>query len=151
MRQVILVDFPLEVGVRARQHSESLLREFAIIASRGGDRADLPKRLTDLAQLHRERYSGSNPQADDAVDAALARGEEYLDLIVQVPDRVKDDTVELAPVLLEAVEYCNSGDLLTLAPSTEIKAFWTWFLSEFVFQLSGTPPRSWRDFEWPSE
>lgn len=75
MRSVALVDFPLQVGIRARQHSESLLREFAIIATGGGDAADVPKRLLEIAQLHEERYSGLNPEADDLVDAAIARGE----------------------------------------------------------------------------
>jgi hypothetical protein len=151
VRQVNLVDFPLRTGLKARQHSESLLREFAIIASRGGDRADLPKRLCELATLHQERYSGQNPQADDDVDAAIARGEEYVDLVVSVAPTVREDTMSLAPVLIEAVEYCNSGDLLTLAPDAEIRAFWTWFLSQFVLQLNGQPPLPWRDFTWPDE
>jgi len=147
----MLIDFPLRIGLRARQHSESLLREFAIIASRGGDRADLPKRLCELVQLHHERYSGQNPQADDAVDAAIARGLEYVDLDVSVAPTVREDTMALAPVLIEAVEYCKSGDLLTLAPDAEIRAFWTWFLSQFVLQLNGESPVSWRQFTWPED
>ena len=151
MQQVNLVDFPLRSALKARQHSESLLREFAIIASRGGDRADLPKRLCELATRHHERYSGHNPQADDAVDAAIASGQEYIDLVVSVPTTIREDTQNLAPVLLEAVEYCKSGDLLTLAPDAEIRAFWTWFLGQFVLQLNGSAPSSWREFTWPEE
>ena len=64
---------------------------------------------------------------------------------------VRRDTEELAPVLLEAVEYCQTGALLTLAPDAEIRAFWTWFLSQFVLQLSGEPPSSWREFAAPTE
>jgi len=150
MRQVTLVDFPLPVGIRARQHSEALMREFAIIAMGGGDRADVPKRLLELAQLHRERYSGMNPGADDAVDAAIKRGEEFITLTVDVPKRLKQDTIDLTTVLVEVDRYCRNGELLTLAPNEELRTFWIWFLSEFVNQLSGREPVSWRDFELPS-
>ncbi len=145
-----MLDFPLKVGVRARQHRESLLREFAIIAIGGGQKADVPKRLLEIAQLHDERYSGLNPEADDAVDAAIKRGEEFIDFVVGVPDQIKQDTVDLAPVLLEVDEYCRNGDLLTLSPPEDVRAFWVWFLSEFVRQLSGEPPLAWRDFSLPA-
>jgi len=150
MRQVTILDFPLKVGVRARQHRESLLREFAIIALGGGDKADVPKRLLEIANLHDERYSGLNPEADDAVDGAIRRGEEFIDFVVNVPQQIKQDTVDLAPVLIEVDAYCRSGDLLTLSPPDDIRAFWIWFLSEFVRQLSDESPRSWRDFSLPA-
>jgi hypothetical protein len=149
MRQVTILDFPLRIGVRARQHRESLLREFAIIAIGGGDKADVPKRLLEIAKLHDERYSGLNPEADDALDAAIERGEEFIDFVLTVPEGIKQDTVDLAPVLLEVERYCRSGDLLTLSPPEDVRAFWIWFLSEFVRQLSGEQPRAWRAFSLP--
>jgi hypothetical protein len=147
MPHVTLVDYPLQVGIRARQHSEALMREFAIIASGGGDRADVPKRLLEIAQLHRDRYSGLNPDADDAVDAANKRGEEFITLTVDAPQPLKQDTIDLGAVLLDVDRYCRDGELLTLAPPEEIRMFWIWFLSEIVNQLSGRAPVSWRDFE----
>jgi hypothetical protein len=149
MRQVTIVDFPLQIGVQARKHREALLREFAIIATGGGSQAEVPKRLIEIAQLHDERYSRLNPDADDAVDAAIQRGEEYIDFVVTVPERIKQDTVDLAPILMEVDEYCRTGDLLTLSPPHDVRAFWIWFLSEFVRQLSGESPLAWRDFPSP--
>lgn len=149
MRTVTLIDFPLQIGLRARQHSESLLREFAIIASGGGDGADVPKRLIDIAKLHDDRYAGLNPDADAAVDAAIARGEEFMDVVVSVPERIGQDTLDLANVLLEVDAYCRSGDLLTLSPSEETRSFWVWFLREIVRQVGGEPPGSWRAFTMP--
>jgi hypothetical protein len=146
MRQVSFLDFPLKVGLRARQHRESLLREFAIIATGGGDRAVVPARLIEIARMHDERYSGLNPQADEAVDAAAKRGDEFIDFVVNVPDRIKKDTVDLGPVLIEVDAYCQSGDLLTLSASGEVRAFWVWFLSEFVRQLNGEAPLRWTEF-----
>jgi len=145
-RRVVLVDFPLRVAGRAYQHREALLREFAIIAIGGGEQADVPKRLVEIATILDDRYAGLNPEAEDVLDAAAQRKAEYIDLELTVPPRVKGDTLDLAPLLLEADEYCRTGGLLTLAPTDEMRTFWTWFLSEFVRQADGNAPRSWHGF-----
>jgi hypothetical protein len=146
MRRVQLVDFPLPVAERAYEHRAALLREFAIIATGGGEPADVPKRLVELATILDEKYAGLNPEADEVLEAAASRRVEFVDLELSVPEHVKDDTLELAPLLLEADEYCRSGGLLTLAPTDEMRAFWTWFLAELVRQADGEPPKSWLEF-----
>ena len=145
-RRVVLVDFPISVAGRAYRHREALLREFAIIAFGGGEPADVPKRLVEIATILDERYAGLNPEAEDAIDAAVSRHAQYIDLELTVPPRIKGDFVDIGPLLLEADEYCRTGGLLTLAPTEEMRMFWTWFLSEFVLQADGAPPRSWLDF-----
>ena len=145
-RRVVLVDFPLYVAGRAYRHREALLREFAIIAFGGGEQADVPKRLIEIATILDERYNGLNPEAEDALEVAAERKAEYLDLELTIPRQLRNDTVDIAPLLLEADEYCRSGGLLTLAPTEEMRMFWTWFLTEFVRQSDGEPPVSWRDF-----
>jgi hypothetical protein len=149
MRRVSLVDFPLQVGIKARQHRESLLREFAIIAAGGGDRADVPKRLLEIAKLHEDRYAGLNPEADERIDTAIKARSGFITIDLDVPERVKGDTVDVAPLLREVDQYCRDGSLLTLQPSDEVRAFWAWMLIELVRQLSGAPPVSWHDFELP--
>jgi len=145
-RRVVLVDFPLLVAGRAYRHREALLREFAIIAFGGGEQADVPKRLVEIATVLDERYSGLNPDAEDAIDAAAKRRAEYMDLELTVLPSLRDDTIDIAPLLLEVDEYCRTGGLLTLAPTAETSMFWTWFLGEFVRQADGQAPRSWRDY-----
>jgi hypothetical protein len=144
--RVVLVDFPLRVAGRAHRRREALLREFAIIAFGGGEQADVPKRLVEIATILDEQYSGVNQSADEAIYAAASVRAEYVDLELTVPPRVKGDMLDLAPLLLEADEYCRSGGLLTLSPTAEMRSFWTWLLSEFVRQADGQPSRSWRDF-----
>ncbi len=146
MREVRIVDFPLRVALRVRQHAESLSREFAIIALGGGDGADVPARLLEIARQHNERYGGLNPEADAAVDAGFARNQEFMDFTLYVPETLLEDTVAMAPVLLEVDAYCRSGDLLTPPPTDEMRAFWLWFLAEIVRQIAGEQPRSWREF-----
>jgi hypothetical protein len=149
MRQVVLVDFPLRVASKAYQHREALLREFAIIAIGGGEQADVPKRLLEIATVLDDRYSGLNPEADQAVETAFKSGAQFVDLRLQVPDRIKTDTIDIAPLLIEVEEYCKNGDLLTLETPDEVRAFWIWFLVEFVRQHDGEAPLSWREFAIP--
>ena len=66
--------------------------------------------------------------------------------VVQVPRRIKRDMLDVAPLLVEVDTYCRSGDLLTLTPPEEVRAFWIWFLLEFVRQADGEPPLSWLTF-----
>lgn len=151
MRHVQLVDFPLRVAMRAYQHREALLREFAIIAIGGGERADIPKRLIEIATVLDERYSGLNPDADLALEDAWKEKVEFMTLDLQVPRTIRGDTLDVAPLLVEVDEYCRSGDLLTLSPPDEVRAFWIWFLLEFVRQNDGEPPVSWKHFTVPDE
>jgi hypothetical protein len=146
MRRVTIKDFPLRVASKAYQHREALLREFAIIAIGGGEQADVPKRLIEIATVLDDRYSGLNPEADAEVETAFKTGAEFVDLDLQVPTRIKSDTLDVGPLLIEVDEYCRSGDLLTLTPSAEVRAFWIWFLLEFMRQADGEAPLSWRDF-----
>lgn len=149
MRRVVLVDFPVRVASKAYQHREALLREFAIIAIGGGEHADVPKRLLEIATVLDERYSGLNPEADQAVETALRNRAQYVDLELQVPEQIKRDTTDVGPLLIEVDEYCRRGDLLTLTPPDDVRAFWIWFLLEFVRQTDGEAPVSWREFAAP--
>jgi hypothetical protein len=147
MRHVVLVDFPLRVASKAYQHREALLREFAIIAIGGGEQADVPKRLLEIATVLDDRYSGLNPEADQAVETAIKSGAQFVDLQLQVPERIKTDTIDVTPLLIEVDQYCRNGDLLTLETPDEVRSFWFWFLLEFVRQLEGDAPSSWREFD----
>ena len=147
MRRVVLLDFPLALMQRAREHSEALVREFALIVH-GAIDADtrVPKRLLELAAESERRYSGLNPHAEDIVDAAMARGDAYVDLELWVPVTFKQETLDAIPVLLEVEEYCRSGQLLTLVTPEDLRRFWMWYLGEFVRQIDGETPISWRTF-----
>jgi hypothetical protein len=147
MRRVVLLDFPLALMQRAREQSEALVREFALIVH-GATDADtgVPERLLELAAESERRYSGLNPHAEDIVDAAMARGEEHVDLELSVPYTFKQETLDAIPVLLEVEDYCRHGQLLTLVTPEDLRRFWMWYLGEFVRQIDGEAPMSWRTF-----
>jgi hypothetical protein len=147
MRSVVLLDFPLGEMQAARQHTEALVREFALIVhSTTADDARVPQRLLELAADSERRYAGLNPHAEDIVDAAIARGDEYVDLELWVPETFKQETIDAIPTLLEVEEYCRNGQLLTLVTPEHLRTFWEWYLSEFVRQIDGEAPISWRVF-----
>jgi hypothetical protein len=145
MRRVLLLDFPIELMSQARQHSEALVREFQLIVHGAEDEdTGVPARLLELASESERRYEGMNPQAEEMVDAAIERGEAYIDLELFVPPSFKQDTLDAVPILLEVEEYCRRGDMLTLLPSPQLRGFWQWYLTEYVRQLDGEPPISWK-------
>jgi hypothetical protein len=144
-KRIILREFPLRLMDQARQHSEALIREFQLLVHADPETAHVPRRLLELAEESDKRYSGMNPQAEDIVEAALARGDEYVDLEVFVPVSFKRETLEAVPILLEVEEYCRNGQMLTLVPSEDLRAFWEWYLGEFVRQIDGLAPIGWRE------
>jgi hypothetical protein len=147
MRRVVLLDFPLREMQRAREQSEALVREFAMIVHGAHDDDNrVPERLLELAADSERRYAGLNPHAEDIVEAALARGDEFVDLELSVPETFKQETIDAVPLLLEVEEYCRNGELLTLVTPADLRLFWEWYLVEFVRQIDGEEPISWRDF-----
>jgi hypothetical protein len=147
MRSVVLLDFPVELVQRAREHGEALLREFAMIVHGASDHdTQVPKRLLELAAESDQRNAGLNPHAEEVLDAARERGDDYVDLELEVPVSFKQETLEAVPILLEVEQYCRRGELLTLVPDDDLRLFWQWYLGEFIRQIDGEPAISWRVF-----
>ena len=147
MRRVVLLDFPIREMQRAREQAEALVREFALIVhGTTEDDARVPQRLLELAAESERRYSGLNPHAEDVVDAAVARGDDYVDLELQVPVTFKQETIDAVPLLLEVEEYCRTGQLLSLVTPDDLRIFWEWYLIEFVRQIDGEAPLPWREY-----
>jgi hypothetical protein len=139
-RRVLLVDLPIRLWDRARQHSAALVREFAFIEAGGQHDTTLARRLLEIAATSDARYADLNPKAEAEVEAALARGDETITVEVWVPFEFKQHIIEAVPVLIEVDEYCRNGTLLTLATPDDLRAFWTWYLGEFVRQIDGENP-----------
>ncbi len=142
-RRVVLVDLPLRLWDRARQHSDALVREFAFIVAERRDDTQLARRLLEIAETSDARYANLNPEAEDRVEAALRHGEDSITVEVWVPVDFKQHIVDAVPVLVEVDEYCRRGALLTLATPDDLRAYWSWYLGEFVRQIDGEAPTPW--------
>jgi hypothetical protein len=138
---VSILGMPLEVMQRSSEHTDELLREFALIRGEGSEH--VPARLLALIEELRGRFGSFSEGPRRAMQAALERGDETIDLHYELPPTVAAAARQLGHLLDEADEFCRSGDLLTLATQPEGRAFRHWYLEEFARQIDGLPPRPW--------
>ncbi|MGI8807764.1 MAG: hypothetical protein ACR2KK_07985 [Acidimicrobiales bacterium] len=141
---VRIVGLPLEVYRRASEHTDELLREFALIRGEGSDH--VPARLLALMEELRSRFAAFTQGPTGLLQAALDRGDAEIDLQYNIPKETQDAVRRLGTLLAEADAFCRAGDLLTLATPPEGLAFRRWFLDEFSRQIDGHPAQSWSAF-----
>lgn len=138
---VRILGMPLDVMHRSAEHSDELLREFALIRGEGSEH--VPARLLALIEELRGRFGSFSEGPRQAMQEAMDRGEETIDLSYEVPPAVATAAAELRHLLDEADDFCRAGELLTLATQGEDRAFRRWYLDEFQRQIDGQPPRPW--------
>jgi hypothetical protein len=149
--EVRLLEVPLVLRERSRQHGADLLREMELISlghAAGTTRHELPERLLELA-LELERVYGPYVAANtDEMDAALDRGEDTLaELVYHLPTRSVSFIEHVEEILREVDDYCRAGEeLLTLAPPADVAAYREWVSSEVRRQHAGEPPTPWPVF-----
>lgn len=143
LREVRLVAFPLRLHRAATEHHEELMREFQLLALDVEAGRDVPKRLVRLVEELTRSYGSVTAAPDAERDAALARGDESVDLTYRVPPEAAAACAELDRMLDEADDFCRAERLLTLEPTPEQVAFRKWYLGEFQHQLAGGEPRPW--------
>lgn len=142
-RAVRLVDLPVQLWDRARQHADAMTREFAFLSDDGGDVGQLARQLMAVAETSETQYAHLNPDAEDLVEAALKRGDDRITVDLRVPVDFKQHILDAVPVLTQVDEYCRQGALLTLATPDDLRSYWFWYLAEFVRQIDGNPPLPW--------
>ena len=149
LRSIVVRGLPVPVHARASEHQAELQREFQLIliGSQEHD-VDVPKRLFDLIEAVNAQFEGLSTAQTLALDAAVARGEDTIDLEYTLPEIVADACISLNTMLDECDDYCRRGEsLLTLATPPEALAYRRWFLGEFVAQVRGAEPLPWSDVD----
>ena len=144
---VELLALPLRIHRQSSEHSDGLFRELALVLRSENDESSVPARLLRLIdELHASFGAfGTGPNA--ALADALARGDEEIDLVYQVPARVREAAIDLDVLLDEADAFCRQGEhLLTLATPPRLVAFRKWFLREFAAQVAGAAPTPWPEY-----
>jgi anti-anti-sigma factor len=145
--EVVLLGLPLDAHRHAAQHGAALMREFALLAAADASDDSVPTRLVALSQELSSRFAGFTAGTDTELEAALTAGRATIDLHYQVPHDAAPASTRLSELLDEADEFCRAGaHLLTLATPPDALLYRRWFLGEFVRQLSGEKPMSWRAF-----
>ncbi|GAC1608824.1 MAG: hypothetical protein NVS3B26_07380 [Mycobacteriales bacterium] len=142
---VELLNVPVRVLVAGREHHDELMREFALLALGGATNGrNVPARLLALTQTLGVRYGGAASRPDELIDAALARGEDTIELSYRVPAHICEAASTLDQLLQEADDFCRAEQLLTLERSPVVIAFGQWYCEEFQRQVAGQPPRPWK-------
>jgi hypothetical protein len=149
--EVRLLDVPLALRERSRQHGADLLREMELISlghAAGTAQHELPNRLLELAQELERVYGPYVAANTDEMDAALDRGEESLaEVIYHLPRRSVSFMDHVESILREVDDYCRAGqELLTLAPPADVAAYREWVSDEVRRQYAGEPPTPWPAF-----
>lgn len=144
MVSVRVVGLPLDLYVRSQEHHEGLVREFALISA---GEWEPPGRLRQLIEDLRARFEGFLSQPTGEREAALARGDQTVDLTYHVPAIAGEACIQLDRLLDEVDEYCRRGQLLTLETPAELVSYRRWFLRQFIDQVDGRPPTPWPQWQ----
>ncbi len=146
--EVQLIGLPVQVWADAQEHTDGLLREFALLRAGEEETHDVPARLLALVDDLQQRFAGTDEDQRTALFESAAAGEVSLDLTYRTPPAAAQACVDLDRMLDAADEYCRSGQhLLTLATPAEQVAFRKWYLGEFVAQIGGARPTPWPDYQ----
>lgn len=140
---ISFLGIPLAVYLASQQHSDAMLREFALIADHHSD--DIPVRLLDLVEEVQQRFAGSGgTEAMRARTAeAVERADATFDISLTVPADGWELLARLTALLEEADNFCRSGALLTLASPPGVRQFRRWYTAQIANQLAGGAPRAW--------
>ena len=148
LHDVHLLQVPVDVWSRTQEHTDELLREFALIAADPATAGAVPARLTRLVEQLNQIYGGVGTEQENQLFAAAEAGQQVIeDLAFAVPAATAGACTVLSTLLDEADAFCLAGEhLLTLATPPDMVRFRQWYLSEFISQLDGAAPVAWPDY-----
>jgi hypothetical protein len=143
LHEVRLLNVPVRIHAASRQHHDELMHEFAVLAVALEDRESVPSRMLALIDTLGTKYAGSSDRPDAEIDAALARGDDGVDLVFHVPEHVLEAADRLQALMDEADRFCRAEQMLTLERTAAMQEFAVWYLDEFRHQIAGEQPRAW--------
>lgn len=137
VREVTLVDVPVQTFWQLQRHQEDVLREFALIDSdrQHGGSADVPRALLDVVTELRSRLATQRSALMEELAAAAEQGKETVTVTVTLPVAAADQVAATCTAYERADEFCRSGDLLTLASTPEVVALRHELCEAIVSQL----------------
>ena len=138
---VRLLGMPVQVFAHYRIWYDELRRELRLLALNHGSDYPLAQDLSEITlQVEQERRQA---RGIDRLDAAIARGDDRVDLVYQVPPSAGTTMGRLQTLLEQVDVFCREQRLLTLEPGPQQIALRSWYLGEFTRQTAGEAPTPW--------
>ena len=103
--EVRILSLPVPVLQRAREHGDGMMREFALIQLSESDHHGVPRRLLELADELKARFSGFTAGTDAELAAAEASAAAEVNLRYVLPAEASDACIRLGALLDEADDY----------------------------------------------
>ncbi|WP_165865546.1 ATP-binding protein [Vallicoccus soli] len=144
-RLLVLRDYPVQLGLRAKEHAEALLRECALLAdgaARGGTHA--PERLLRVAAEASERFGDDLPGPDRERREAYLRGDAVVDLHYPWAPGGEELVREFRDALGALDAWSRDRELLTMVQPDDVRALQAWVHAELIAQCGGAAPTPWR-------
>lgn len=142
MTTVRLLQLPAALHVELSAHHDELLREFRLLSD-VADPGSVPARLITLFEDLRRRLDLSTDEQNDQIEQAALARIEAIELTYEMPADAGPVALQVDAVLDEVEEYCQRGELMTLASPPKLTAYRRWLLGEIAAQVAGAPPTPW--------
>lgn len=142
--EAVLRDYPLRLWAQQQEHTEELLREFALLLI-GEQTLDhpAPARLVALAEMFASRFGPLLDQLNATRQAALDAGRDRMDSAVPLVAGTAELMADVRQVLEDVDDFCRRGRLLSLERPPEQVALFAWTHAELLAQLDGADPTPW--------
>lgn len=144
--QAVLRDYPLRLWQLQQEHTDAVLREFSLLL--GGHEAGLtagspPEQLLQLAEMFTVRFGPLLTAINETRQQAVREGLDRMDSVVPLVEGTPELLAQVRTVMTAVDEFCNNGDLLTLARPPELAELSNWSMNELVVQYEGGEPTPW--------
>lgn len=139
---VVLVGYPVRLGLRAREHTMALLRECALL-SHAPAGTSAPARLVQLAESMTAHHGGELAEVEQQRAEALARGADTVDLRYPARPESRPLIEGWRAVMVELDAYAAGTALLTQATPPDLASLRDWTTSQLLTQLDGGAAEPW--------
>jgi anti-sigma regulatory factor (Ser/Thr protein kinase) len=151
--EVTLGDVPTELLVAAKGHIDSLIREFALLASgaAGGATSPVPRELMALIERVVGNFSEARQSIKKQALRAAERGEPRTQLTLHLPLSAAEAGLAYLAALNEVDTYCRNEQMLTLETPPAHRLFRSWYVEGLVEGLRRAADPEQADADWMAE
>jgi hypothetical protein len=148
---VHLRSLPVPLAAKARERSQQLLREFALLTADLIERRtaetehEVPAKLLELVVALTQKLAELHQEPAERFEGAVAEGSDVIeDYSFDYPLDLAAATRAMADLFDEADQYCwTRDDLLPLATPPDCAAYRRWVFAQVLDQLDGRSPVPW--------